>query len=144
MRTFKSFDELAKHLGENLDEALEVDLSDFLLDMVFKRTKRGYGVNRNGGELTKFVTLSPSTILRKQKLGRPSDNNLTDTGEMLSSFTCKTLKNKTTLTFATRRSDLVALYSEKKRPFMLLAAIEIEDLTKHYFEGLAENLERFF
>lgn len=144
MRTFNSFEELSEYLGENFEKALEVDLSGFLLDMVYARTKSGYGVDRNGGSLTKFITLSPSTILRKQKLGRPADNNLTDTGEMLDSFTCKTLKNKTTLTFATKRSDMVALYCEKKRPFMLLAAVEIESLAKHYVEGIAANLDRYF
>jgi|LakMenEpi03Aug12_release.lakeMendotaPanAssembly.Ray.scaffolds.fasta_scaffold259405_1 hypothetical protein len=145
-----------KKLKKILDEASGPKALDFLgniaADIIRKRTRKGFGVKKNGGRLEVLDKLSRSYIkFRRRNSSRlsaftsPGKSNLTFTGEMLNGLISKRSGKSVTITFDSSRNRKVAGYVSVKRPFLFLSIDEIGQLVKtydKYFAGLVRSRNR--
>ena len=132
----------------------------FAVDLIVKRTRRGFGVKQSGGNVTRLKALSSSYIKARQsarsRLSRftsPSKSNLTFTGQMLSSISVVKTKQSRGQVACTigaspnRRRDgktneeIAALVSID-RPFLNLGKTELKEVIKVFQDRLTKSLKR--
>lgn len=88
-----------------------------------------------GGRLQQNPPLQPSTVERRSRTQlspktTPSTSNLTETGDMLDSLTVVATKNKVSVRLSGNKNKAKARFVSVKRPFLLLANQEIEQIKK--------------
>lgn len=94
-----------------VDNATMDKLGEFTLNLVVKRTRLGYGVDKPFGQKEPFAKLSPNYILarRKQKgldsTTKATKSNLTRSGQMIKSFQSKSTRSGTVIIRATGKRD---------------------------------------
>lgn len=123
-------------------------IGEGLADEIKKRTRLGYGVDRNGGRQQKLKPLKDSTrksrayMKRKGKLHpdtSPAKSNLTMTGEMTDSITNKARDGKITLEVGTK----YAIYHQDgDRPFMHLTSDQVRGQEKKLRDLLKRLIQR--
>ena len=83
---------LEKTVAESIKKAALVDVGVFARDLIVKRTRLGYGVEKDLGSKKRLAKLSPNYVKRRKMFEglsentRPSRSNLTLTGQMLDSI----------------------------------------------------------
>lgn len=112
-----------------------------IADIVKKRVKSGYGVNSDTADKPsqrKLAPLSESYKKARKRLGvtgsfaSPVISNLTNTGQLLDSFSVKAKQGEVTVSIPnTQRKDgltnrEVADYVREKRPFFALTSPEVK------------------
>lgn len=149
-------------------------LGDLGRDLIFKRTKSGFGVKNNSRQ--KFKTLSASTILGRSgkisfrvigdnvvplpgpgksivtgSFGAPKRSNLTLTGQMLDSMTVNAQSQKVEILIPNtkrRGSRLsnsdVAELVSRERPFLALTMAEATIIEKEIISLVRKNVKRIF
>lgn len=131
---------------------------EFIASIIAKRTRLGYGVDRNGGQKSPLKSLALSTIkqrtaLRKSgKLSsftRPGRSNLTATGQLLDSLKVTYLKDgEINIAPDGRRDDgkknrEVAGYQEEAgRIFMRLSQPEFNQALRFYRKTFGDLLKK--
>lgn len=91
---FKKFsDKLAKKVVEVKSRRIQDALGIFVVDLIRKRTRLGYGINKNGGDKVRFPQLSDRYVDYRKKNRRELDpttsakkSNVTFSGQMLRSL----------------------------------------------------------
>lgn len=120
------------------------------IQLIVRRTQKGLGVARTGGQEIPLRNLSDSYIEYRRKKARqldpttrPITSNLTFTGQMLRSMTVKQLSNSVVSVGPDRRrrkggvtNEQIAEYLSKERPFNNLSANEIKTVVKFIDEIL--------
>jgi hypothetical protein len=98
------FSKIVKSLKKVLDDSIKASAmtptSKFAADLVVKRTRLGYGVDKNMGAKEKFAKLSPNYVKQRKMFAgldgstRPNKSNLTRTGQMLASIQPKVVSGQ--------------------------------------------------
>lgn len=118
---------------------------DFAADLIKKRTRLGFGVDKHGGRKSK---LAPLTDAYKKQRKRhkpkgpttPSKSNLTNTGDMLDDIEAKVeTGGDIKIGFSKKKNKDVAKWVSKKRPFNFLSSPELKQI-KNYLNELAKKL----
>jgi len=156
-RIFKQINDEVDNLGRS--RRLR-ELGSFAAELIRKRTRKGFGVARPGGNRRKLKRLARSTIeyrTRYKKLlsskTSPRKSNLTFTGQLLDSIKLKVTKGRVTIGPRGRRRDIfgrssrttneqVAVFVSKDRPFMSLGKVEQGKLVDFYASTFERMLTR--
>ncbi len=156
----KIFDRIEKVLGQAVNRTEMRSLANLSIDLIYKRTKLGYGVREKFGSKSPLRKLSPAYIAARKKSSKlsgttsPSKSNLTFTGQMLDSLRIlkessgefligpsgqrRTTGGKFSLTNAK-----VAEYQAKQgRIFNNLSALEFNQLLRQYRRDIDDLLNR--
>lgn len=150
---------LEKTVAESIKKAALVDVGVFARDLIVKRTRLGYGVEKDLGSKKRLAKLSPNYIKRRKMFAglsentRPSRSNLTLTGQMLNSIisTAKAgiieIKPTGTRTDGKRNAD-IAQYNEDggkgrpKRIFMRISQLEFKQIVRFYRKTFGDLLRK--
>lgn len=123
--------------------------------IILARTIKGYGVNKDGGNITRLKPLSANYIIHRQRnqsrlasYTRPSKSNVTFSGEMLSMLREK--KNRPgnwRLVFQGNHASGIsnaklAEYVSRDRPFLFLGRSEIQELDQSFRKTFATLVKR--
>jgi hypothetical protein len=111
------------------------EIGDQVVEIIKKRTRTGYGVDKSGGSKQKLKPLATSTkkTRKKKKLDSTttaSKSNVTQTGDMLRDLGAYVEDEKVTIGFKDSILLKRAEYVSEDRPFNTLSAIEIEQVKK--------------
>ena len=127
------------------------------IDIIVKRTRRGFGVRQTGSNQYRFAKLSSSYIEQRKRskldsTTSPSKSNLTFTGQLLRSLVVTKSGKEGSFTIGpnqrrrkgglTNESLAGLLETKNDRIFLNLAASELKTLTGLYETGLAAALKR--
>jgi hypothetical protein len=150
---------LEKTVAESIKKAALVDVGVFARDLIVKRTRLGYGVEKDLGSKKRLAKLSPNYIKRRKMFEslsentRPSRSNLTLTGQMLDSIisTAKTgiieIKPTGRRDDGKRNAD-IAQYNEDggrgspKRIFMRISQLEFKQIVRFYRKTFGDLLRK--
>ena len=129
--TMKQLEKKLKKMSKNLVKESD-DYIDEAADMSAKeirdRTKRGFGVEKDGGSKQKLKKLSPAYVKQRRKQGLTQKSRLGRSDEMLDSIKGEGGK----VVLKGRRNREVAEFVQKDRPFFHLTKAErakvIDDL----------------
>jgi hypothetical protein len=132
----------------NKKESLQ-DIGDKASNLVFKRTRLGYGVDSQGGAKTRLNPLSDSykKVRKGEHLSEsttPGKSNLTETGEMLNDLHAIVKgEGLINIGFKTKlSSDKASWNTDKGRPFMNLSAPEIKQLQNYLKDKLSQIIDK--
>lgn len=149
-----------KRLEDTLNEATRAEnirpVAEFVIDLVIKRTRLGYGVQKQFGSKYKFPSLSPNYVkFRKKYSGlsettSPSKSNVTLTGQLLDSI--KIIKQtKGSVSFAPsgvrrgtglKNEDLALFLKEKGRVFLNISELEYAQMVRFYRKSFGDLLDK--
>lgn len=96
----KIISSLKKVVEDSVKAAALLPTARFASDLVVKRTRLGYGVDRKMGAKTKFAILSPNYVKQRKMFAgldgttRANKSNLTRTGQMLASIQPKIINGQ--------------------------------------------------
>jgi len=147
MSKIKDFSELSKlieKLGGDIKETLRDkrvlnEIGEEAVDDIVKRTRLGYGVEKNGDKKGKLKPLSESYKEQRKeerKEGRlstatsPSKSNLTRTGAMLDDLYHEVEEDGVTIRFKSKFSDVKAAKVSRSRPFLNLSDLQVKRITR--------------
>lgn len=119
-----------------------------------ERTRRGYGLDRDGANLGRLAKLSPMYIERRRAMNlspetSPGMSNLTQEGHLLDSFTAK--RRRPGLWYVALPGNhpnakipnaTLARYLSRKRPFLYLSASEIQKLGRSHAQRFSNLVNR--
>ncbi|HXF29112.1 MAG TPA: hypothetical protein VN457_04620 [Chlamydiales bacterium] len=139
------FSRLEKSVNEALARSQMEDLGHFAVDLVVKRTRLGYGVDKQFGTKSPLQGLTLNYIKRRKKIGLDKTtsarkSNLTNTGQLLRSVDIIDAK-KGSLRFGPtgRRADSsatnleIADFQERKgRIFNRISQLEFNQILREY------------
>ena len=122
---------------------------------IFKRTKKGQVVPKDGGAKKRIVKLAPATIAARRRKSLASDtsprkSNLTETGIMLNSLRARFTKMKAVVsTTGSRNIKLAEIHQEgtdtiPARPFLNFSSGEIITMTKLFEKIFNRQLKKNF
>lgn len=148
-KVFKSILEAA---AKALQQQPEMDkYGEKAADLIKKRTRLGYGVDKQGGTKKKLKPLSQSYKKHRQR-HRPSGptsagkSNLTSSGNMLDSLKSTPKKGKASVGFFDKTNADKAEYVSEDRPFNNLSKAEIkqiqEDIEKNAIKEIKKALSK--
>lgn len=128
-------------------------------DIIYKRVKSGFGVDNDRKQGTakrqKLKPLNPDYVKQRRKkgvkgeFGRPGKSNLTNTGQMLSSFVVKAKRGEFELTIPnSSRSDgktnrEIAQFVRRDRPFFAITFAERRILEKEVSDAIRASARKF-
>jgi len=146
---------IKSNILDKIDKDMFEKLAILARDLIWKRTKDGYGVNDDTADLPVKKKLKELSAAYKKKrkgmtlgeFGTTNKSNLTLTGQMLNAITHKTFSDGLLLTIkASARKDggpnnqeLAGYVSEKGRPFFALTDKEQKQIVKE-FQRLVREL----
>lgn len=149
-----------KRLNDALDEAVKpkelTPVAEYTIDLIVKRTRLGYGVDRQFGNKQKLKGLSAPYIARRKKfknlfvLTRPGTSNLTLTGQMLTSMGIVSAINGKIFigptgsrTDSSKSNATIAAYQEEQgRIFNRVSALEYQQVLRFYRRSFGDLLKR--
>lgn len=158
----KALQDLSKiitRLKKTIDQSIKPSelkpLGDFMLSLIYKRTKLGYGVTKQLGQKKKFAPLSESYREFRRKYSSlstttsTSKSNLTLTGEMLDSLAVKKAsKGKIVIGPTGKRNiDLAAIHAAggthlPRRVFNNLSLLEFQQTLRFYRTRFGDLLRK--
>lgn len=154
------FEKVKRALNDAVKISVMKNLGKTARELVYNRTKSGYGVNDDEDQRpdkTKLLRLSPSYIKLRSKFsdllgpgGKPRKSNLTFTGQMLDSIEVEARRNGFTLKIPnTVRDDNAATNAwvadqvrKYGRPFFALTAAEQVVLFRILEKSLRDELKK--
>jgi hypothetical protein len=133
--------------------------ADFARDVIVKRTRLGYGVERNYGYKEKLKPLSPNYIKSRKMFAKldgfttPRKSNLTRTGDMLRSIEAKVSNGVIEIVPTGTRSDGkknvdIARYNQEggkgrpRRIFMRISDLEFKQVVRFYRKTFGDLLRK--
>lgn len=148
-----------KKLGRNLTKSEVSGLGKLAIDIIVKRTRRGFGVKKDGGNVRKLKSLKKSYVAQRRRLASklsrftsPNKSNLTFTSQMLSSIkVVKTVKTKTGVVSVIspkgshsggQTNEEVAVFASLSRPFFHLAKKEKRELIEVFEKRFKKSISR--
>jgi hypothetical protein len=158
--------QILKRLDKSVKDATQPivlkDVGKFTLDLVVKRTRLGYGVDKNFGKREKLGPLKDTYIEKRKKstydnpldsTTRPSKSNLTKTGEMLRSmdYTVKEGKiiiepsDPDNLLLAEYNAEAVTYangYTKPARVFNRVSELEFQQILRMYRKAFTNLLKK--
>ncbi len=145
--------QIQKGIRKTLTKKDMLRLGKLAITIIQRRTRRGFGVKKDGGRRTRLKRLSPGYVARRKKatLSRFTSarkSNLTFTGQMLSAMDAKIKKlGSVTISFDKRRRDGelnqdIADAVSEARPFMHLSKVEIRALVESYDKTLQATIDK--
>lgn len=155
----RSLEEIVKNLKESVNEARRPDifrnLAKFSIDIIVKRTRLGYGVDKFLEPKSKLRPLADSYVKQRRKtklnaLTSAKKSNLTRTGQMLDSIKILSVSQKSAVIGPTgSRSDssstneqIVAYNAEKGRVFLNLSDLEYAQVFREYRRTFGDLLKK--
>lgn len=156
--------ETLKQLQARVIRTIEnLEASEFfekIPDVIRERTRNGYGITKNGGEMTTLPKLKESTISRRVSLdnqGRLSNktapffSNLTESGQMLDDLKFIKVKKTYTIGWDERRkrnglspTELKDELEKKGFKFFGLTADERKTLEEQVFKKIEKEIKKIF
>jgi hypothetical protein len=131
------------------------EIGELAVSLIVKRTRLGYGVNRNGSKRFRLAALSEGYVKQRKKGGlssftRPKKSNLTRTGQMLESVkVIKASRGVITIGPEGRRNDGktnddVAIWNanRKGRSFIFISDNEYNQLRRAYRKAFGDLLKK--
>lgn len=157
IRSLKTItDKIRKSLGDVVSRKEMLEIGDFAVDLIVKRTRLGYGVSKQFGTKMRLKSLSESYKKRRAKFAglsgttTPSRSNLTLTGQMLESMDVITARDGR-VTFGPtgyRSSDgnsnlEIAEYQEEAgRIFNRVSQLEFQQIVRFYRKRFGDLLKK--
>lgn len=134
------------------------DVAKFTVDLVVKRTRLGYGVEKNFGQRKKLGPLKDTYVDKRKKDGvdgttTPKKSNLTNTGEMLRSLDY-TVRDATIIISPTgsRNVNLAEYnaeqvtyangYTKPARVFNRISELEFQQVLRFYRKAFTNLLKK--
>lgn len=156
--------ERLKQLQNKVIKTIEnLEASEFfekIPDVIRERTRNGYGITRENGNIVSLPELKESTIKRRERLDRdgrlspettPFFSNLTESGKMLDSLMFKKIGKKYTIGFDDRRtrngkkpSEIKDFVEEKGFKFFGLAREERDQLESDIAKKMNKEIAKIF
>jgi hypothetical protein len=143
---------LDKLFDELIPEQEWKGLGEYARDLIKSRSRKGSGVDRQGGKSTRLKPLKDTYKKQRTRLKSrgalssettPGKSNLTRSGEMLDNITVKPVKNGAELQFANRKlSERAKAVSDKGRPFFTLSASELKKVNKLIKDAIKANIKK--
>ena len=150
---------LEKTVEETISKAALKDVGVFARDLVVKRTRLGYGVQKDLASKKRLAKLSPRYVKRRKMFDElsentsPSRSNLTLTGQMLDSITVKVSKGSFEIKPTGKRRDGkrnadIAQYNEDggrgrpKRIFLRISKLEFNQIVRFYRKTFGDLLRK--
>jgi hypothetical protein len=149
-----SFDKLSKKIQAaiQIQKSLMDDIGKLVTKNVKTRTRRGFGVTKEGGSSTKLVALSDPYKKRRKQLkaqGKlspettPAKSNLTRTGAMVDSLEYTIDKETVTISVTGAHNKTKAKEQGKRgRVFMNLNKREIKDIADVIKKAIGDNIKK--
>lgn len=155
----KIIKKLEKSVKEAIDKSALVDVGRFARDIVVKRTRLGYGVDRDFAQKKRLARLSPNYVKRRKMFDglsqntTPTRSNLTLTGQMLDSIESNVKRGIIEIKPTGRRTDGkrnedIAIYNEQggrnrpKRIFMRISQLEFKQIVRFYRKTFGDLLRK--
>lgn len=150
MDDLKKLDNYFKKLSKSFNKKkMAKDIGKKTADIVKKRIKEGYGVNRNDGEKGRLKPLSSEYIeVRKKKKSKlsgdtsPTKSNLHFTGKTIDSIDYN-LKGDSIVIESQKGAENLA-HNEKTRPVMFLAEEELDNIEKQVDDYIDDLILKAF
>jgi hypothetical protein len=159
-KVVRSLKKLFKKIEDTLDETIKreqmISLGNFTANLIRKRTRLGYGVDRQFGVKQKLKPLSPRYVSARKKFKdlsnatTPKKSNLTLTGQMLDSV--KIIKaengsikigptgNRTDNSFSNLQ---IALFNQNKgRTFNRVSQLEGQQVLREFRRSFGDLLKK--
>jgi len=144
---------LNRLLPEAINRDLMTDIAKAVQTNVKARTRRGYGVDKEGAPAKKLKPLSDTYKKERKRLKAkgelhpettPNKSNLTKTGAMIDSVDFEVTSNNEARIFVSgEANEKKARYNaEKDRKFMDLSRREIKDITDIVEERLNKGIKK--
>lgn len=151
----KDFPEKLKALMDAVKDKLTSkdsmqELGDEAAQLIKKRTRLGYGLDKQGGVKQKLKPLSESYKRERKATGvasstSPSKSNLTNTGAMLDNIGATASKGKVTIGFDDKFQEQKAEWvAEGGRPFNNLSEAELKQLRDKLEVKIKAELKAIF
>lgn len=151
--TFKDFERKLENLIKNgISKQILENAGKIVAKNVKTRTRRGFGVNKEGGSSIKLKPLTPNYKEHRKNLKRkgtlsaetkPSKSNLTKTGEMLDSLNYKVEKNKISVLPTNKKNIKKAQYQDLQgRKFLNLNKREVLDIIDTIDKELQKDITK--
>lgn len=150
--TARSIGEIVEVIEDAIDDTFSRramrTLGDEMAAVIRARSKRGLGVDRDGGAERRFNRLSPRYVRQRRRRRSqlaswtsPRTSNVTFSGEMLSEFKAIQSRDGTvTLGFRRRKAGQKAVWTHQGgRPWANLSKNEIEWLADYADESLGRS-----
>lgn len=128
------------------------EVGEFTKDMVVARTKKGFGVDKDGAPQKRLKGLSESYKKQRRRLRRqgklagdttPTKSNLTKKGEMLSDLDSRASEAKAEVFIKTDKNRKKAdLQAKSGREFMNLSKSELEKIKKKFEEKIKQDITK--
>lgn len=143
---------LKKTVKESMSNESMVEVGKFSIGLIVKRTRLGYGVNKNLGDRSKLKPLSAKYIEQRKKsrlnqFTKPSRSNLTRTGQMLDSLSFKvtgpgkiTIEPTGNRDDGKRNKDIAKYNAQRGRVFINLSKNEYSQIVRFYRKTFGDLL----
>lgn len=150
---------LEKTVAESIKKTALIDVGVFARDLIVKRTRLGYGVEKDFDSKQKLAKLSSKYVKRRKMFNglsaytTPNKSNLTLTGQMLDSIISVTKDKIIEIKPSGRRDDGkrnadIARYAEEggrgrpKRIFMRISQLEFKQIVRFYRKTFGDLLRK--
>ena len=151
--------DIVKRLEKTLKQAVSKnemgEVGKFALNLIVKRTRLGYGVEKTFGSKYAFPSLSPNYIKFRRKFERLSGttsaakSNVTLTGQLLASMRVTSKQGSFIITPTGSRSDsplsnleLADILETKGRIFNRLSLLEYQQTLRYYRKSFGDLLAK--
>ncbi len=156
----KGFSQIQKRIESAFEEAKNPNtqkiIGDFVLNLIVKRTRLGFGVNKNFGEKQKFPKHSEKYIRRRERFAglssttSPNKSNLTFTGQLLESTkVIKAANGQIRISPTGSRSterltnlELADILESKGRIYNRISQLEYQQLIRFYRKTFGDLLRK--
>jgi len=154
-----TFRDITKNMQKAIDAALHrskmKENAELMAKLIKERTRKGGGVKKVGGNVSKLRALAPSTIAsrRRKKLHSatsPGKSNLTETGQMLDAlYGVGIKKGEGSVRIRPNRkgggitNDEVAFFVSGARPFVDLSKGESTVIAKKVEKDTSKALKKY-
>lgn len=135
-----------------IKEAHMKSVAKFTRDMVVERTKRGFGVEKDGSPQKRLKGLSESYKKERKRLRRqgklsgdtsPTKSNLTKRGNMLNDVTFSASDAKAEVFIKTDKNRSKAVFQQKNgREFMNLSKSELDKIKKKIEDKIKDDIKK--
>lgn len=135
----KIIERLKKDVQKQFNAKQMQKIGNFIVEEIKTRSRKGYGVDRLGGEEEGFDSLSPEYIKQRKKMRlspftSPTKSNITRTGRMLGGLRYKArdgsvrVEPSGTSRDGTPNIKIAEYVAEQGRPFMTLSKFQLGKL----------------
>lgn len=151
-----TFDDLNKRLKSLVNGVVDKKLMDKIgsetVPVVKKRTRRGFGVNKDGDKAVKLKGISESTKKQRRRLKKqgklnsettPAKSNLTRSGKMIDSLDYVASTNEVTISpKGDNNKDKAAGQENQGRSFLNLSKGEIKNIEDIIAEKINNDINK--